>query len=732
MSKSPMKRAGACGVLMALLGISHVGIAEVPAPEPADTPVFDIPRLGRIVIDGKDDDWAGQGFCVETMASVDGKARPISDFDCRFRLGWDERGLLVLFHVRDDVFVESDAEDTLWQDDAVELFLADRRGGTQLVQAVIAPGMDRSHPDLRQHLYDHRKNAALQKVPPVVTAARTRTGDGYGMEVLLPWTNVGLTPRAGLEVGFQAIIDDVDTPGEPLFSAVWYPAASPFSDTRRTHRIRLSDSASRPVSATGRAFYDGMKYARAIVVAAPELTGKPVTVQADGRPISAGVLTDSGGRSTASLTVPLPAVGETWKTMQLLVDGQVIDSVGLPDVTALREEARQRLQYRFRPFCFMGDRLPAGDFENALEVDNVLGPYTVDVTYYDTAFKPVTVAGTPGRYGALVEIRPERGSAMKLYYTLCRLPAKIDWWRSKFPVTVEFPEALGISDAMLREQSEPVNDYVKKLMVDGFSRSPDSAVLMAGLLEARPGEPATRRTGVWARNTTWIHELKRRTGGIVPLQYLVHLPSASTNTPAAKLPAILYLHGSGGRLISLDELGNHEQILTYARTHTNFPFIVIVPQCPKDIGWQTPSLDDLCSEVMAKYPIDPDRFYLTGMSMGGYGSWMLVIEHPDRFAAVVPVCGGGDAQDVARIKDVPVWTFHGAKDDAVPIQRSNEMVEALRTIHGRVRYTVFPEGGHAIWNETYANPELYAWLLRQARGKPSEAPATVQGAGSSE
>jgi predicted peptidase len=113
--------------------------------------------------------------------------------------------------------------------------------------------------------------------------------------------------------------------------------------------------------------------------------------------------------------------------------------------------------------------------------------------------------------------------------------------------------------------------------------------------------------------------------------------------------------------------------------------------------------------------VDPDRVYLTGLSMGGYGTWSLAAAHPERFAAIVPICGGGNPADAAKLASLPVWVFHGAKDPTVPLERSKEMVEAIKSAGGNPRFTIYPEAGHDSWTETYNNPELYQWLLEQKK-----------------
>ena len=102
--------------------------------------------------------------------------------------------------------------------------------------------------------------------------------------------------------------------------------------------------------------------------------------------------------------------------------------------------------------------------------------------------------------------------------------------------------------------------------------------------------------------------------------------------------------------------------------------------------------------------------------MGGFGTWALAAAHPERFAAIAPICGGGDPKQAERLKDLPIWVFHGAKDPTVPLARSEEMVKALKEAGGEPKFTVYPDAGHDSWTETYDNPELYEWFLAHKRG----------------
>lgn len=133
------------------------------------------------------------------------------------------------------------------------------------------------------------------------------------------------------------------------------------------------------------------------------------------------------------------------------------------------------------------------------------------------------------------------------------------------------------------------------------------------------------------------------------------------------------------------------------------------------------TLDLLLEDVCARYAVDLDRIYVTGLSMGGFGTWSLALEFPNRFAAIVPIAGGGTSWMARRVRHLSVWAFHGAKDATVPLSAGQQMVDALKNAGGTPTFTVYPDAGHDSWTRTYDNPDLYAWLLRQVR--PSGAPA---------
>jgi dienelactone hydrolase len=196
--------------------------------------------------------------------------------------------------------------------------------------------------------------------------------------------------------------------------------------------------------------------------------------------------------------------------------------------------------------------------------------------------------------------------------------------------------------------------------------------------------------------------------------YLLFLPEGYKKEEGKKWPLMLFLHGSGERGTVLDSVKKHGPP-KIVETQKNFPFIVVSPQCPPNQRWYPPVLDALLEEVIGQHNVDTDRMYLTGLSMGGYGTWDYATQYPNRFAAIVPICGGGDPEKAWSIRNLPIWVFHGAKDQAVPVKQSEDMVEALQKAGNNAKFTVYPNAGHDSWTETYNNPELYEWLLSHKR-----------------
>ncbi len=202
----------------------------------------------------------------------------------------------------------------------------------------------------------------------------------------------------------------------------------------------------------------------------------------------------------------------------------------------------------------------------------------------------------------------------------------------------------------------------------------------------------------------------------VSAQYLIYLPKPYAEDKGVKWPLLLFLHGAGERGSDVNKVKAHgpPRLINEGK---EFPFIVVSPQVPEGQWWDPEILNGLLNSVTKKYRVDKDRVYVTGLSMGGFGTWALAMAYPHRFAAIAPIAAGGDPTHIAEIRHLPTWVFHGAKDAIVSIDQDQKMVDALKAAGGDVRFTVYPEAGHDSWTETYNNPELYTWLLSHRRGK---------------
>lgn len=198
----------------------------------------------------------------------------------------------------------------------------------------------------------------------------------------------------------------------------------------------------------------------------------------------------------------------------------------------------------------------------------------------------------------------------------------------------------------------------------------------------------------------------------VELQYLIYLPK-NYETSEERFPLLLFLHGAGERGNDIELVKRHGPP-KLVEEGKEFPFIIVSPQCPEGTRWnyQTLALTALLDEIESKYRVDKNRIYVTGLSMGGQGTWTLALTQPNRFAAIAPICGWTDSWEVCKISHIPIWVFHGAKDNVVPVSESQEMVKALQDCGAKeVKLTIYPEANHDSWTETYNNPELYNWLL---------------------
>ncbi|MGH8263840.1 MAG: prolyl oligopeptidase family serine peptidase, partial [Steroidobacteraceae bacterium] len=208
--------------------------------------------------------------------------------------------------------------------------------------------------------------------------------------------------------------------------------------------------------------------------------------------------------------------------------------------------------------------------------------------------------------------------------------------------------------------------------------------------------------------------LHRRVTRTFDSHYLLFLPAGFQAHGAQKYPLLIFLHGSGEAGDDLDRV-KVQGPPKIVESRPDFPFIVASPQTPDDSIFDPATLDAMLDELIEHYPVDPDRVYLTGLSLGGEWTYGWAGLRPERFAAIAPVSGEWTTAVDCRLKHVPVWAFHGAVDDVVPLAQDQAMVQAINDCGGDARMTVYPDTGHDAWTQAYATEELYAWLLRHRR-----------------
>jgi predicted peptidase len=214
---------------------------------------------------------------------------------------------------------------------------------------------------------------------------------------------------------------------------------------------------------------------------------------------------------------------------------------------------------------------------------------------------------------------------------------------------------------------------------------------------------------------------KKKISHQVELDYLLHVPAGYDASPKSeRWPLILFLHGAGERGDDVMLVAKHGPPKLIA-AGKDIPAIVVSPQCPANQWWtdHLEGLVGLLDDISRRYRVDPHRVYVTGLSMGGFGTWGLLGRYGDRFAAAIPICGGGSRIGLQRAMNVPIWAFHGDADPVVPVDETTRLVEAMKSRGAQnVKLTVYPGVAHDSWTQTYDDPAVWEWLFAQKRPGP--------------
>jgi len=709
-------------LLCVTLGLLAKTSAQTPFP------VFNVPRVDDIRIDGDLTDWDERGLRIETFYPTSQSLTPEKDYAATARVAWNEAGLLLGFRIRDDRFVESPFSKP-WSHDSIEIFLAAGPDLEQQAQLIVIPGMDPdsgadTRPTVRK--YDRRADRSTPLTPP---AALHPTKDGYTLEVRIPAEALRLDPRVDEPLALNLQFNDRDRgEGGERSQWTWFTHGWAGNGPDFMHRLHLAEEASAPSEVVaGSSLSPDFRAEEIFVVASSEQAGATVRVYQGETTVRSTTLTSDLTRATARMTLPLPSDPDALP-FEVRIKERLLHRFDTATAHEKRMKAVREATWEF-PGVFFSDALPQPAFQTPGWIHTLTGGYELKTTYYDADYNEVDTAATPGRYGAVTVLTTEDAPPMRFYHTLYRARGTEEdtlKWEDLSIRLERLPESLGFPEDLLARQAGPVSRFLFWDTRDLLTRKRDGALIFAALDENGP-DPMHMGTDPWSRDQGWWLGLKKKLG-LFEHRYHVDLPEGYADPARGDetWPLILFLHGAGERGDDPKPTPKHGPS-RLIREGESLPFIVVSPQCENGQWWNPPRVMDVLDEVKTMYRIDEDRIYLTGLSMGGYGSWDTALAHPDVFAAVAPICGGGIPEEASRLVNVPIWNFHGEEDGSVPFRRSVDMVEAIRAAGGEaVAFTSYPGVGHNAWSITYENPDLYAWFLRNRRGAPAVRPEQLR------
>jgi hypothetical protein len=654
-----------------LFGLS-AAVAFVAAPVAA-VAAPSLPQLPSVTLDGDLADWGGRGLRLPFLTPDSPRLPDPARSYASARFAWDDLGLLVAVEVTDTTPNEAKIAAAAYTADSVELFLAPDPAKTDGVQLVLSPGRDPAHPAPRAYVYDNR-SSEHRALPVKVKWAVASKARGYVAEARLPWGALGLRPAPGLTIGTRLYVNDDDGAGTRT-RFVWQPE----SGGARYHALTLASEAA-PGSLDAPVAWTALDVAdttgRVNMIGPAALVGTTWQVRQDDNllgvltlraagDVAGGSLALPAGRPSGSLTLTGP------DNVQLTVrDSLAGDAAGaIARANGGRFGPTGNLAFaraQFPEHVFAGSQFPTLRVNDPARVERLLGALPViNTSWLGADGRDVTAPGTPGLYAARSEIKlPGRSTPLILENVFFRMP-------------------------------------------DGAAPPSSSDEATARLLafNLQGGEATSTHSARVAER--WWYGVRRARGWSQALPYRVHVPTGASGKPR---PLIVHLHGSGQH----SELATDERLPLLVAQAGPEP-IVVYPQSPG--GWRGPAVGELIDTLAKQYPIDLNRVYLIGFSLGGIGAWEVALDQPERFAAVVPIGGRmGTPGDAARLKDVPVWVFNGEDDPTTTVEEAAVMVEALRRAGGKPRFTRLRGKAHGDSQDaSYRYPGLFKWMLAQKR-----------------
>jgi CubicO group peptidase (beta-lactamase class C family) len=470
-------------------------------------PVYHLPKLPGIRVDGSAAEWKDRAFRVEAMAAAQGGALADTDFDPVFQVAWDAEGLLLHATLRDDAVRGAPADRPAYEGDSIEIFLTPDQSRENFVHVVFAPGPAEEAPRaalMGFRLAPRADSAALQY-------AVATTATGWQIEARIPFSLLARAPRSGDSFGVQVYANDLDEDGtQNRFQAVWFPRGGTHDAPENTHRVRLARRASPPVSVAARASYDDRALLHFAAVGARALAGREIVCGGTAARFAPG----ASGRPEAGMTLPVPDWNEDNAFfLEVARAGKAAGHVLVPAPGEWRARLLMGLDVGFRPYVFTGTAFPKAEVLDRDLAARLLGAYSVNATFYNAKYQQVGTADTPGRYGAVIEISPATGRKLTRFRTICRLPEGFNdfaWWFNPHRASFHFPDAMEISDQVAADQANAIGRYVAKVAESACYDKMDSAILLAGLRETQPaGQPVPVALDPWAMDRQWWIGLKR-------------------------------------------------------------------------------------------------------------------------------------------------------------------------------------------------------------------------------
>ncbi|MCW8132896.1 MAG: prolyl oligopeptidase family serine peptidase [Planctomycetota bacterium] len=670
-------------------------------------PVHPIPKLKECAVDGQGSDWGDDGLRVLAFSEDGVEAADPRVLKASARVAWAERGLAVLVDVDSSAeWNESNAARTAYEADSVELFLRVGGEGKPMVQPIVSPGMAANQPELRTYVWDYRgKLADWKDVPMSVEAARVKREGGFTLEALIPWSNLKYEAAAGAEVEFRVNVNK-RLPGLGRRQFVWREAGG-----QEFHRLQLADRAGAPVRQAGWIVSDPARGLCANVIAPEESAGQKFRVLRGGKEIASAELRAGPGRSQGWLALPFDLADGTPLTLALGETNLGSDAPVHP---------RQSLQDQIYLSGRYGGRRGGGQAEVAPQVDAVFsgtalpavrpgdarlmalaGVLGFETKWFDEGLNEATSAEKPGRYAAVITVKLDGAEPILLYRNAWRIDADAD--------------KIGAAVAEALKAPTEGGRALKALGESALSALADRADLPKTFAAAAANESA--RADAFER--LWWHKLRTKLGTQTKYEYFRTLPKGYDDDKEKRWPAILYLHGSGGRLPRdyqpMEKRNANRDLAGWAMGKGTVPFVIYSLQSFG--GWEPPAVIDTLEKILKEDRIDPDRVIVMGFSMGGMGTWACACDYPDRWAAAVPLGGRGDrAGEVDRVKTLPVWVFNGDRDTTTTLADAEKIVNALKAIQGNVKLTVLKDAGHGeTQNGAFETEGLWEWLGAQKR-----------------